>query len=478
MLEKAAITWYTEIDVVRYLLTSAEFNRKFARLLKPQLFRPQLRPAVEALLRFWRQYMKLMPVEALMQEVRLVVTVGWSDDKEKALLKTFEEITAQPVSPEEFIADKVHEFIAFQAIENEAVETLEDLDDAEKTHDFSKLLEIGDRLKKVQTVLKKSHQEPIIRLDRVQSEPVKWLWHPYLPLGKLTIIEGDPGCGKSFLTTAICAHLTNGILLPTESKERDPMNVMFINREDGVEDTVKPRFESLDGDCTRFFYVRDTSFNLTHTDDLDNWIEETASKLVIVDPLQSFLGDKVDMYRANEVRPILDGLGEVAKKRSVSIVLIRHLTKSNMSKAGYRGMGSIDFTAAARSVLLAGVNPNDPEERAFVQTKSSLAREGASIGYKFVPDEWGGADKFVFTGESDLTAADLCAPAEDPSLLELACEFLNEQLGSGPKDSKEVKKAARMQDISEPTLKRARKKLKVKAEQVDATSNKWTWRLP
>ncbi len=202
----------------------------------------------------------------------------------------------------------------------------------------------------------------VVRLSDVQPEEVQWLWKPYLPIGKVTLLEGDPESGKSYLSLAIAAHVTKGHGLPAYGTQpagsRTPRNVLLLTGEDGTADTVLPRLLKVGGDSTRVFQLRgivqtkdDKDVELSITLDAVTHIEEALKQfqpeLVVVDPFQSFLGSHVDMHRANEIRPVLDGLGKLAAKYGCAIVLIRHLKKDTAGGANYRGLGSIDIYAAA-----------------------------------------------------------------------------------------------------------------------------------
>ena len=221
----------------------------------------------------------------------------------------------------------------------------------------------------------------LIRMSDIQPEEVQWLWYPYIPLGKLTVIQGDPGEGKTTFVLAVIAALTKGEALP-EREPLDPVNILYQTAEDGLADTIRPRLDALGADCSRVLVIDESKRELSLSDErIRQAMEETGAKLLVLDPLQAYLGAEVDMHRANEVRPILKRLGSVAEQMGCAVVLIRHLNKMQGQKSGHRGMGSVDFQAAARSVLLVGRTKEDPQLRIVVPDKSSLAPEGESIAF-------------------------------------------------------------------------------------------------
>ena len=210
----------------------------------------------------------------------------------------------------------------------------------------------------------------VITLATVQPEPVSWLWEPYIPRRKLTLVEGDPGMGKTWLMLQIAASVSQGYGLPGQDgkpqvKQDQGQPVLYLSAEDGLADTLRPRLDAAGADCTKIHAltgwraqdgeaVTTGSITLADLPVIQTAMADYRPALVIIDPLQAYLGAKTDMYRANEVRPILAALVLLAEQYNCAIVCVRHLSKAPYSRAIYRGLGSIDFTAAARSVLLVG----------------------------------------------------------------------------------------------------------------------------
>lgn len=201
----------------------------------------------------------------------------------------------------------------------------------------------------------------LITMSEIQAEEVKWLWYPYIPFGKITIIQGDPGEGKTTFVLALTALLTRGLPMPGGSLILPPTNIIYQTAEDGLADTIKPRLDSLGADCSRVLVIDENERELTLNDHrLAQAIQETNAGLVVLDPIQAYLGDGVDMHRANEIRPIFKRLCQMAEQTGCAVILIGHMNKMQGAKSAYRGLGSIDFRAAARSVLLVGRSKDDP----------------------------------------------------------------------------------------------------------------------
>ena len=326
----------------------------------------------------------------------------------------------------------------------------------------------------------------VLRLADVKREETVWLWHERIPLGKLTLVEGDPGLGKSWLTLVLAANITKGWPLPDDGDNpisREPANVILLSAEDGAGDTIRPRLEDAGADLERVFLLTgskedpDAGISLERDLDLlDMTAERVKPLLVVVDPLQAYLGAGVDMHRSNETRPVLAALARFAERHGCAVIIVRHLRKASGDKAIYRGMGSIDFTGAARSVLRVGQDPNDEKTRVIVQVKTNLGP--MAEGLAFTID----AGQFRWLGTSSVTADQMDAPQDEDTKtkLEEAMDFLQEELADGPRPSAELIKDARKQlDISERTLKRAKARMGIEhyRETTDDGRALWYWRL-
>jgi hypothetical protein len=329
----------------------------------------------------------------------------------------------------------------------------------------------------------------VVAMSDVTATHVDYLVDPQIPIGKLTLLEGDPSSGKTYCALSIAAAVTTGkapfpsILVDGEAEGRTPQNVLYISVEDDIADTLKPRFLKLGGDTDRFFAVKGviqphsegpakhSAFDFSDMALLDATLRELRIRFLVIDPIQGFLGAKVDMNRANEVRPLLAALSELAAKHSCAPLLIRHLNKASQGKSMYRGMGSIDFTAAARSVLLAGRHPTLPDSYVMVHTKCSVGPRAHSMRYEI--DDLG----LHWKGEVHLSADDILQPAAGPRSLESAKSFFQEILRDGPKSSEEVSKLATKSGLSARTLDRGKKELGV-VSRPSGFRGPWTYQLP
>lgn len=315
---------------------------------------------------------------------------------------------------------------------------------------------------------------PMIRMSEVQQTEVEWFWHPYIPFGKLTIIQGNPGEGKTFFAMQLAAACTNRKFLP-QMEPFEPFNMIFQTAEDGLGDTVKPRLLSAEADLERVLVIDDADNPLTLADErIENAIRENHARLVIIDPLQAFLGANVDMNRANEVRPIFRRLADVAQATNCAIVMIGHLNKAAGSQSTYRGLGSIDITAVVRSLLFIGKVKTDPTTRVIVHEKSSLAPPGQSLAFS-LGDEKG----FRWIGAYDISAEDLLAGGEGNKTelkQEQAVKLIDEFLSEGRKVSiAEINKEAAERGISERTVRLARNSMGDKIASERQGKDWWIW---
>lgn len=181
----------------------------------------------------------------------------------------------------------------------------------------------------------------------------------------------------------LAAALSRGLPLPCgDGKAYEPIHIIYQTAEDGIDDTVKPRLEKAGADCSMICVIDETEKELCMMDDrLEQAIIETGARLIILDPIQAYIGAKVDMHRANEIRPVLKHLGMIAEKYNCAVILIGHMNKAAGSKSTYRGLGSIDIQATARSVLLVARLRDKPNIRIMAHDKSFLAPTGEAIGF-------------------------------------------------------------------------------------------------
>ena len=297
----------------------------------------------------------------------------------------------------------------------------------------------------------------IIRMSDVELTPVEWLWKPYLPFGKLSVLQGNPGEGKTYFAMHLAAACTNGKLLPNMER-MEPFNVIYQTAEDGLGDTVKPRLIEAGADLDRVLVIDDSEVQLTLSDErIEKAIIENNARLVIIDPIQAYLGADVDMNRANEVRPIFMRLGQVAQRTGCAILLIGHLNKAAGMQSLQRGLGSIDIAAAVRSVMFIGKLKHDPTMRILTHEKSSLAPPGTSLAFS-LGDEGG----FRWVGEYDITADEMLSGIEPQreSKTQQAKDLICTLLAGGKQVlSEDIDKAALERGIPGRTVRDAKREL-------------------
>lgn len=312
----------------------------------------------------------------------------------------------------------------------------------------------------------------LINMADVEATEVDWLWYPYIPYGKITIIQGDPGEGKTTLVLNLAAMLSKGLQLPESQRASEAINIIYQTAEDGLSDTVKPRLVAANADYRRITVIDESKLDLSLTDErLEQAIIRTQARLVILDPLQAYIGANVDMHRANEIRPIMKHISDVAQRYNAAIVLVGHLNKAMGMKSSYRGLGSIDIPASARSVLLVGRIKDNPTIRVMAQVKSSLAPEGEPIAFE-LNKETG----FRFIGKYDISVDDLLNGTSSVSKVEQAEKLLKDELTEGASIlQKQLLFKAKIRNISERTLNEAKKNLRVKSVK---RNDKWYWQLP
>lgn len=307
------------------------------------------------------------------------------------------------------------------------------------------------------------HHLTLLNLDDVEPEVIEWLWYPYIPVGKLTMIEGDPGLGKSWLTMALASFISRGKALPYQvNPEKGP--VLILSAEDGIADTIKPRLITLKANTKNIIAIPEpVSFTEKGAQAVGDAIKLIKPTLVIIDPLVAYLGGKIDLHKANETREIMARLTRLAEDNHVAIVLVRHLTKGNKDKAIYRGLGSIDLTAAVRSVLAIGRNPKDPNEgRVICHIKSNLAPLGKPIAYTLDAGDKEHPFEFGEEIEVDINEVLNTDTSGGKSSTQSAVEFLQTILAEDKcLPSIDIKREAEARGISENSLKKARRILKV-----------------
>ena len=330
----------------------------------------------------------------------------------------------------------------------------------------------------------------VVHLNRVEPDTVHWLSPGRLAAGKITVLDGDPGLGKSTLLCELAARLTRGQPLPG-GQPGPPRTVMILSAEDDLHAAIRPRIDAAGGDPERvisFVAVPDdTEFGRPFiipgdVPVLEGVVLHTETALVIVDPLMAYLHRRHNANSDQDVRRALAALKTLGERTGAAIVVVRHLNKSTSANPLYRGGGSIGIIGAARCGLLLAPDPDDPQRRILAATKGNLGQPPPSLAFRLEPVPRLGVARVVWEGESPLTASSLLqAAAETPetrSALDDARHWLRQTLASGPRPAKEIQQEAAVLGIAPRTLKLARKAEGVIARKAQSPGGPWLLSLP
>jgi hypothetical protein len=331
----------------------------------------------------------------------------------------------------------------------------------------------------------------VTQLSTIEPELVAWLWPARVARGKITVLAGDPGLGKSFVTLDVAARITTGRPWP-DGGAVEPGDVVLLSAEDGPADTIRPRIDALGGDPARVYLVRairdaDGERPVSLDRDLaavEQTIATVRPALVVIDPLTAYLGT-TDSYRDADVRRLLAPLALLADTYDVAVLLVMHLTKNSQTRALYRTGGSIAFVGAARVQLVVGADPEDPARRVLVASKNNLAPPPAALAYRITEDPPGTPARVAWDPEPVAHGLDadtlLAGAGEEAGERQDADALLRDLLADGERPSAELLKAAHANGVADRTLYRAKRRLGVKARhagQPGKAGGAWYWYFP
>lgn len=329
----------------------------------------------------------------------------------------------------------------------------------------------------------------VVHMDQVEAQPLEWLWWPYIARGTVTMLDGDPGIGKSLLTLYLASIVSQGQPLPDQQGKPTlatgpPGVVLLLSAEDSVTHTIKQRLTASEADQTRIKVFN--TYRDAHDEEqfltleaqnqvlLATVLAEYHPTLVILDPLQAFLG-AMDMHRSNETRPFMRRLQHLAETYQTSIVCVRHPTKpgQTLGKAMHRGMGSVDFIGAARSGLFVEQHPTDKDKALLCQFKNNLA----PLGRTQICSKQEG--RFAWAGVTRLSAEQIAGSGRGPTPYAFlaACFWLEAQFAHTTMHaSKDLEERAEEADITWRRVQEAKAALGVTSEKL--AKGTWRWTLP
>lgn len=327
-------------------------------------------------------------------------------------------------------------------------------------------------------------------MEEVEEENIDWMWYPYIARGELSILEGDPGLGKSYLMQIIAKHVCDGLPLPSDDingAKTVQGKVVYFDIENSAGTVTKKRLTTNGLKNLRDFIQCEEPFSIDDEDALDevyDYVEETRPAIVVFDTLNTYMG-KTDAFKGHEVQQVFARFREIAKRFNCAVVVLRHLTKSSKEKALYRGQGSISFAGLARVVMTVGTVPDEPEMRAMAITKINVARPPRALTFTIesLPNKGKDRDrsKFVWGEFADLVADDiLSAPSKsDNTEKEDARAFLEAQLDEGPVELDKLERMAEKRSIGKRALEKAADSLGVvKKSKGFGKEKRMSWSLP
>lgn len=318
----------------------------------------------------------------------------------------------------------------------------------------------------------------LIKASDVEIKEVEWLWYPYIPYGKVTVLQGDSGDGKSTFVLNLSAMLSRGEPMPfTDGSGQEPVNIIYQSSEDDADDTIVPRFVKAGGDPEQTdLHQREGKIpELFRRARLLEAVRKTNAKLIVLDPLSAYIGEETRINTANEIRRQFRPLIELAKEQRCAILIVHHMNKAIGQKAINRSVGSVDIIAAARSALLIGRTDKDrPDERILAQVKSNLAPTGNAIVFSVSDGKVEWLEETAKTADEVLGNV-FAAVGRPDTQMQQAKDILSQLLADGPKAQREIIDRMLLAGVSESTAKKAKALLAIQSVKQGA---QWFWSLP
>lgn len=335
------------------------------------------------------------------------------------------------------------------------------------------------------------------RASQIEPEPIRWLWKHRIALGKLTLIAGDPGLGKSMLTANLAAHVSKGMNWPADGGECPMGDVLFVSAEDDPADTIRPRLDAAGADPERVHIVTGVQVLNKESDvtekrllslrkDLDAILLAVAAmdncRLIIIDPISAYL-DGSDSHNNAEIRGMLAPLSDMASRVGAAMICVTHLNKGSGGQALHRATGSMAFVAAARAAYLVARDKADGSKRLFLPMKNNLGPDSSGLSYTI--QEHSGVPFVVWDNETiDISADEALGKIDEMDhegkLSDMAVEWLRDALDLGGMPSKEIKHQANQAGYSWATIRRAQADLGIKPKRIGGAgaNGEWVWELP
>lgn len=307
----------------------------------------------------------------------------------------------------------------------------------------------------------------------IQSKPVQWIWKPYIPIGKVTLLQGDPNDGKSTMMMSIVAELSKGGAMPDGTAVGRPQRIIYQCSEDDAGDTIKPRLESCGADCRNIAFINEEIYSGLTIDDerLREAIITFNPRLVVIDPIQAYVENDSDLMSASKARRLMKRTGIWASMYECAIVVIGHMNKSGGQKNLYRGLGSIDLVASARSVLQVERLKEDEAVRCVHHIKSSAAPKGPDFSFEIRPEI---GFRWLEVGKTEQHDKADSVKELPKNKHELAAILITKALENGPVESTEIRDLMSEYRIGEKTMNDVKVALGIKPYR---KMRKWYWQM-